>query len=63
LTWPDERQQEAVEVLLELEAENNGVYHPSDEEWAAIQEGLDQVERGETLSLEEVEARWRQSRA
>lgn len=58
LTWPDERQEAAVEILLELEAENTGVYEPTDEEWSAIQEGLEQVERGETFTLEEVEARW-----
>jgi hypothetical protein len=63
LTWPDERQEAAVEVLLELEAENSGVYHPSDEEWAAIQEGLEQAERGELFTLEEVEARWNARRA
>jgi hypothetical protein len=63
LTWPVARQEDAVEILLELEAEDSGSYHPSDEEWSAIQEGLDQVERGESLSLEEVEARWLQRSA
>jgi len=58
LTWPDKRQEAAVEVLLELEAENSGVYEPTNEEWSAIQEGLQQAERGELLSLEEIEARW-----
>jgi hypothetical protein len=58
LTWPDERQEAAVEVLLELEAENSGVYEPTDEEWAAIQEGLEQAERGELFTLEQIEARW-----
>lgn len=58
LTCPDERQEAAVEVLLELEAENSGFYAPTDEEWSAIQEGLEQAERGELFTLEEVEARW-----
>jgi len=56
LSWPSERQQDAAEMLLMLEAEKGEFYHPSEEEWLAIQEGLDQVNRGEFATDEEVEA-------
>ncbi|HZL30117.1 MAG TPA: hypothetical protein VFC54_03535 [Pseudolabrys sp.] len=59
LTWPPERQQDAAEMLLMLEAREGELYHPSDEEWLAIQEGLDQARRGEFASDEEVEALWK----
>jgi hypothetical protein len=58
LTWPPERQEEAADLLLHLEAQEGKLYHPSDEEWAAIQEGLDEASRGEFISDEEVEALW-----
>jgi len=59
LTWPPERQEDAVEMLLMLESQEGEFYHPSDEEWAAIQEGLDQARRGEFASDEEMEALWK----
>jgi predicted transcriptional regulator len=55
-TWPPERQEEAVHVLLEMEAEVTGVYQLSDEERAAIEEGMAQARRGEFASDEEVAA-------
>jgi hypothetical protein len=59
LSWPPERQQDAAEMLLMLEAQEGELYHPSDEEWLAIQEGLDQARRGEFASDEEMEALWK----
>ena len=59
LTWPPERQENAVEMLLMLEAQEGEFYHPSDDEWAAIQEGLEQARRGEFASDEEMEALWK----
>lgn len=58
LTWPPERQEEAADLLLHLEAEGGKLYHPSEEEWSAIKEGLEQASRGEFISDEEVEALW-----
>lgn len=52
-TWPAERQQELVEIALEIEAECRNVpYHATEEELCAIDEGL----AGEAASDEEVEA-------
>ena len=59
LTWPPERQQEAAEMLALLEAQEGELYHPSDDEWIAIQEGLDQARRGEFASDEEMDALWK----
>ena len=56
LTWPPSRQQDAVELLLALEAHDGELYHPSDEEWAAIEEGYLQAKRGEAASDDEVAA-------
>ena len=59
LSWPPELQRTAVYLLLDLEAEFEGVYRPSAEEGAAIREGLEQAERGEFVTDEEMAALWR----
>ena len=59
LTWPPDLQREAMEMLLYMEAAKGELYHPTDEEWAAIQEGLDQVNRGEFATDEEMTEVWR----
>jgi hypothetical protein len=45
LTWPPERQQDAAQLLLVLEAQEGEFYHPSDDERAAIEEGLSKQRR------------------
>ena len=32
------------------------IYHPDDDEWASIQEGVAQAKRGEAVSAEEIAA-------
>lgn len=55
--WPPERQEEAVRVLLEMDAQGtDGVYELSDEELADIEEGLREIERGEVATEQEVAA-------
>ena len=52
-TWPEDRQQELVEVALEIEAELAGAgYNARPDELAAIDEGL----AGEPVSEEEKKA-------
>jgi len=58
LTWPPERQQDAADMLLRLEAQEGELYHPSDDEWDAILEGIEQVDSGDTVSADEVKAFW-----
>jgi len=55
-TWPPERQEEAMRVLLEIEAKGPEVYQLSEEELADIEEGMAEVRRGEFASDEEVAA-------
>jgi hypothetical protein len=54
LTWPPERQEDAAQMLLALEAREGELYHPSDEEWTAIEEGFAQAKRGEAVSADEI---------
>jgi hypothetical protein len=56
LTWPRARQQNAANLLLVLEAREGEYYHPSDEEWAAIELGRSQAWRGEAVSADEIAA-------
>lgn len=58
-SWPEERQQDAAAMLLLLEAQEGELYHPSDEEWAAIEEGFAQAARGEFVTDEEMATLWR----
>ena len=61
LTWPPERQQDAADMLVLLEAQEGELYHPSDDEWAAIQEGAEQVRQGEIVPDEEMAAFWKRT--
>jgi hypothetical protein len=56
LTWPRERREDAAQLLLALEAREGELYHPQDDEWAAIEEGLAQAKRGEFASAAEISA-------
>ena len=51
LTWPPERQEDAAQLLLVLEAQEGEFYHPDDDELAAIEEGLAQAKRGEWVEV------------
>ena len=56
LSWPQERQEDAAQMLLALEARQGELYHPDDDEWAAIEEGFAQAKRGEAISADEIAA-------
>jgi hypothetical protein len=56
LTWPPKRQEDAVQMLLVLEARRGELYHPDDSKWAAIEEGIAQAKRGEVVSANEIAA-------
>ncbi len=59
LTWPPDRQRDAAEMLLMLEAKEGELYHPSEDEWNAIQEGLEEAHRGDLVPDEEMKAFWK----
>jgi predicted transcriptional regulator len=54
-TWPPERQEEAMHVLLAME-EASSDHELSKEDIAAIEEGIAQARRGEFATDEEVAA-------
>ena len=55
-TWPPERQEEALAILLEIEAEVTGVYQLTEEDREAIELSREQARRGEFATDEEVAA-------
>jgi len=54
-TWPEDRQEDAAAVLLEMEAANEDV-ELTDEDWADLEEGLAEADRGELVPEEEMKA-------
>jgi hypothetical protein len=59
LTWPRERQEDAAQMLIALEAREGELFHPSDDEWDAIEEGVAQAKRGDAVSADEIAALFR----
>ena len=57
--WPEEDQAELAELAREIEARRSGVYVLNEDEEAAIREALVQLDRGEGVSEEEMEAFWK----
>jgi len=55
-TWPPKRQEDAVRVLLEMEAQGTDVYELSPEELPDIEEGMAEIRRGEFATDGEVAA-------
>jgi predicted transcriptional regulator len=58
-TWPQEDQEELVELAREIEARRSGVYVLDEEESAAIREGLAELESGEWVSEEQMKSFWK----
>jgi len=58
-SWPQQDQDELVELAREIEARRTGVYVMSDEERAAVREGLSQARRGEFVLDDEMDAFWK----
>jgi hypothetical protein len=54
-SWPEEDQEELVEVARLIEARRTGVYRLSDEERAAVRAGRDAPRRGEFVPDDEME--------
>jgi len=61
--WPEEDQEALAEHARELEARRTGLYRMTDEERAAVREGLDQADRGEFVSDEEMDEFWKSNGA
>jgi len=55
-SWPAEQQDEAAELLLALDRLGPGAYSADDDELAAIDQALAQVEAGDYATDAEIEA-------
>jgi hypothetical protein len=58
-SWPKEDQDELAEVAAEIEARRSGRYAMTDAERAAVNNGLQQVRRGEFASDAEMQLFWK----
>jgi predicted transcriptional regulator len=58
-SWPAEDQEELIELAREIQARRTGVYVMTDEERAAVRDGLEQARRGEFVPDEEMDAFWK----
>jgi predicted transcriptional regulator len=52
--WPEEAQEELMQAAVDIEAKYRHVYHLSDDERAAVLEGIAQADRGEFVPDEVV---------
>ena len=55
-TWPKEAQEELARIAREIERSQEVIYKLSDDERAAIEEGLAEADRGEFVSDADMEA-------
>ncbi|HWA89265.1 MAG TPA: hypothetical protein VG889_04475 [Rhizomicrobium sp.] len=56
-TWPEDKQQLALDVLRWIEAKDQeDDFELSPEDWADLEEGLAEADRGEFVSEEEMQA-------
>jgi len=56
LTWPPERLDDVGEILLRMEEANEAADDLTEEDWADLEEGLAEADRGEFASEEELQA-------
>ena len=54
-SWPEEDQEELVEVAREIESRRTGIYRLSDDERVAVRAGMDAANRGEFAPQDEME--------
>jgi hypothetical protein len=62
-SWPPEGQKELLDTARNIRARRTGVYMLTDDERAAVREGLAQANREEFASEEDIEAFWKRNGA
>jgi len=55
-TWPPERQEDAVAMLLKMEEQNTALDGLSEEDWADLEEALAEADREEPVPDDEMKA-------
>ncbi len=58
-TWPPEDQEALAEYAREIEARRTGMYRLSDDERKAVRQGLEEANRGEFVSDEDMDKFWK----
>jgi hypothetical protein len=61
-TWPAWRQQDVARMIEAMEESGTEVYRLSDEERLLVDEGLDQANRGQFVSDDDMEKFWNRHR-
>jgi predicted transcriptional regulator len=54
-SWPTEYQEELADFIREVESRRTGVYRLSEDERAAVREGMEDARRGNFATDEEIE--------
>jgi predicted transcriptional regulator len=57
--WPEADQDELAEYARDIEARRAGVYVMTDEERTAVNEGLEQIRKGELVPNEQMKTFWK----
>jgi predicted transcriptional regulator len=55
-SWPTEYQEELADFIREVESRRTGIFRLSEDERAAVQEGMGDARRGNFATDEEIEA-------
>jgi predicted transcriptional regulator len=55
-SWPTEYQEELADFIREVESRRTGIFRLSEDERAAVQEGMEDARRGNFATDEEIEA-------
>jgi len=55
-TWPEDRQRDVVDILLQMEAANECEDDLTEEDWADLERGLEEARRGEFVPAAEMKA-------
>lgn len=58
-SWSTEDQEELASYAREIEARRTGIYPMTDAEAAAVEKGLEQLEKGEFVSADDMTEVWK----
>lgn len=62
-SWPDEDQEELIDLAREIEARRSGVYHLNGGERKAVEQGMADTRAGRFASDEEIAAIFKKARS
>jgi predicted transcriptional regulator len=62
-SWPDEDQEELVELAREIESRRSGIYRLNDDERKAVEQGMADARSGRFASDAEIDAIFKKARS